>query len=520
MAPTSQDDEETAPAAPTGLKAALQAKALRKTPKPDPPVKAADQTQKDVESPAPAPLGLQAALLAKMKKVPEEQPQEANETPEPAPTGLKSALLAKTLKKASEAESAPPSPPTEITPSLNLSFDTNVLVPVTKDPISLYKGESPKKDGKLQTGVADEFSSDLLNLMDSFKYEMYKVEIPQDTLQQAALERRRRLDEERKKRIFDPKARILGIDIKSLDEQIRLKNESKLIDKQRDLAFDTQMKYTNAILDTLDAQSQLSRRQVLLDTNEFRSKYQRPEMRRDFDLQDPLERRKSAEERAREMEASRGAVSGMQSFEGEDAAAKTRMKLQQQQMRIWTQEQMYLKEQARLADQQETQKYVEYQESVNRKMEAMCIALEESKKEQARLDKEKNRELARLKKEREEEEKRAETEANFREIISNVNGQLLSETPDVFNVGMGHKVRVDLFKGMTPEQKREVLKTQELQRLEAESKREQTRAEETRWALQQAANLRATMLMEREKQRRAREVAIQIRRENEMLAAE
>eukprot|EP00842_Homolaphlyctis_polyrhiza_P006850 jgi/Hompol1/754/HPOL_001360-RA len=39
---------------------------------------------------------------------------------------------------------------------------------------------------------------------------MYKVEILGDNLQQAAIQRRKRLDEERKQRIFNPKVRVLG----------------------------------------------------------------------------------------------------------------------------------------------------------------------------------------------------------------------------------------------------------------------------------------------------------------------
>ncbi len=43
---------------------------------------------------------------------------------------------------------------------------------------------------------------------------MYKVEIPSDNLQEAAIQRRRRLDEERKKIIFNPRVRILGVRFK------------------------------------------------------------------------------------------------------------------------------------------------------------------------------------------------------------------------------------------------------------------------------------------------------------------
>lgn len=82
---------------------------------------------------------------------------------------------------------------------------------------------------------------------------MYKVEIPADRLQEAAIQRRRRLDEERKKIIFNPRVRIMGVrqfsfriginlivlqvDLKSLDEQITTKKEIQSLEKARDSAF-------------------------------------------------------------------------------------------------------------------------------------------------------------------------------------------------------------------------------------------------------------------------------------------
>jgi hypothetical protein len=83
-----------------------------------------------------------------------------------------------------------------------------------------------------------------------------------------------------------------------------------------------------------------------------------------------------------------------------------------------------------------------------------------------------------------------------------------------------YRVRVDLFKGITPEQKEDILRTQEYQRYEAERKREVERQEEAHWAMHQAANHRASLLLEREKARKARELAIQIRQENEFKASE
>jgi hypothetical protein len=40
---------------------------------------------------------------------------------------------------------------------------------------------------------------------------MYKVEIPSDKIEAEAIQRRRKLDEERKKIIFNPRLRILGV---------------------------------------------------------------------------------------------------------------------------------------------------------------------------------------------------------------------------------------------------------------------------------------------------------------------
>jgi hypothetical protein len=44
-----------------------------------------------------------------------------------------------------------------------------------------------------------------------------------------------------------------------------------------------------------------------------------------------------------------------------------------------------------------------------------------------------------LKKEREAQDKNNTTEQNMREIFNHVNGQFLTEKPDVFNIGGGHK---------------------------------------------------------------------------------
>jgi Mg/Co/Ni transporter MgtE len=117
-------------------------------------------------------------------------------------------------------------------------------------------------------------------------------------------------------------------------------------------------------------------------------------------------------------------------------------------------------------------------------------------------------------------QKQYELELNTREILNSVNGTFLTETPDVFNISGGHKVRVDVFKGFNAQQKKEILQTQEYQRQEHLKKLEKEKNLEQDWAVRDMASRRVLELLDREKNRKAKEMAIQIRKENEMKALE
>ena len=66
---------------------------------------------------------------------------------------------------------------------------------------------------------------------------MFKLETQNDVIQRQAIERRKKLDNERKMRIFDPKTRLLGIDVKALEEQIKIKKEQADLEAARENAF-------------------------------------------------------------------------------------------------------------------------------------------------------------------------------------------------------------------------------------------------------------------------------------------
>jgi len=124
------------------------------------------------------------------------------------------------------------------------------------------------------------------------------------------------------------------------------------------------------------------------------------------------------------------------------------------------------------------------------------------------------------KKRREELQKQHEAELSTREILNHVNGMFLTEQPKEFDIKDGHKVRVDVFKGFTEDQKKKIRHAQEKQREEHAIAESLKKKQAQEWALRDKANLRALELLERERSRKAKEIAISIRKENEAKAIE
>ncbi len=66
---------------------------------------------------------------------------------------------------------------------------------------------------------------------------MYKLDLPIDFKEQAAIERRRRLEKERQNRIFNNKYRLIGVDKEALDRQIEEKKFMEEMEIKRSEAF-------------------------------------------------------------------------------------------------------------------------------------------------------------------------------------------------------------------------------------------------------------------------------------------
>lgn len=70
---------------------------------------------------------------------------------------------------------------------------------------------------------------------------MYKLDLPIDFKEQAAIERRRRLEKERQGRIFNNKFRQIGIDKQALERQREEKRFMEEMEQKRSEAFGKQL---------------------------------------------------------------------------------------------------------------------------------------------------------------------------------------------------------------------------------------------------------------------------------------
>ena len=66
---------------------------------------------------------------------------------------------------------------------------------------------------------------------------MYKLDLPIDYKEAAAIERRRNQEEQRKSRIFNAKTRIIGIDKQAIDQQIKDRKQMEEFERRRSEAF-------------------------------------------------------------------------------------------------------------------------------------------------------------------------------------------------------------------------------------------------------------------------------------------
>lgn len=287
----------------------------------------------------------------------------------------------------------------------------------------------------------------------------------QDLKEAAKIEHRRRLEEERKSRIFNPRWRVIGVDVAGIQQQLTEKEAKKQHDSNLESNFhriqESQLNLLNAKLGALANE----RRELQREINEYRNQKQKPQDAREFDLNDPHYLRNSLPTRTGDHDP-RLTISSAQVFMGEDLGFAERVQQQKRQQRAWLQQQINERQKAKAdyakADRALQNAYNTRDERIKEIDEAERQIRREIHMANAQfnlqLAQKQQKQAARLKEETEKD--------NLAEMYNNLTSDMLTENKECAignQFGPGRRL-VSLYRGMTDAEIAQIHKDQETQR--------------------------------------------------------
>jgi len=306
---------------------------------------------------------------------------------------------------------------------------------------------------------------------------------------------------ERQNRIFNAKVRTIGIDVQALKEQVHDRDLQEQREHQRHEAFASDLIRNDKIAELLTRRREQDVRNLNKALNEFRDLHQQPDARREWDLNDPEAKKKDKPARVSDDDPRCG-ISGAQKFDGEDLNSKARKKLMQEQMREWTRRQADEKKRHKDLQREADKLYDLHRQEADERAMALANMEEECRRAINESVKDYNQALADEQAEKARLAKQQELDDNFTEMANQVNGDMLTENPDVAESAFGpHRVITDRWKGMSPEQLAEIRRIQELQRQEKKRILEDEAERDREWERQRLFDARSGLLMERESDR-------------------
>jgi len=349
---------------------------------------------------------------------------------------------------------------------------------------------------------------------------MYKLDLPVDYKEAAAIERRRAMEEERKTRIFNAKTRTIGVDRQAIDQQIFDKKQMEDFENKRHQAFAADAVRNDKIASMLEKRQEHDVRALNEALNEFRALHQQPNARREWDLYDPDYLKKDKPARVHDDDPRCG-ISSLQKFDGEDLNGKARKKFQNEQARNWHEAQMREKAQAKRNQDAADQLYDLKQKELDQRAMDLQSAEENCRKAINMAQAAYNDALNKEQKERERLKQQQDLDDKMTEIANHVFGDVLTENPAVAQSAFGaHRVITDRWKGMSPQELEEIRKTQERQRAETERLRQEEELRNREHERQASAHARAALMIERELERKKNEINKAQADENRRLAQE
>ncbi|XP_059499194.1 RIB43A-like with coiled-coils protein 2 isoform X2 [Stegostoma tigrinum] len=349
---------------------------------------------------------------------------------------------------------------------------------------------------------------------------MYKLDLPLDPKEIAAIERRRNAEAQRQSRIFNARQRTIGVDTPFLDQQVLDKAAREDRERLRDKAFDADSLRYDKTAQLLETQEQERVRQLNQEVKEFWTRYQRPEDQREFDLWDPEQLKKDKPARVSDDDPRCG-PSSLQKFEGEDLNERARKKLQQQEARKWLTAQKLEKQRQERDQKFADDLYHKKEMELDRRATDLAQMEEDARRALATATLNYNMALAAEQAAAREAEDRRETDEKFAEIGNHVYGDVLTENPEVAVSAFGpHRVVTDRWKGMNPQQLEEIRQQQRQQIEENKRLRMKEAQTDAEWDRQRTLAAQAAMALEQQEAEEEKRLRQELDRYNNQLAKE
>jgi len=325
--------------------------------------------------------------------------------------------------------------------------------------------------------------------------------------------RRRQTDLDRRARIFDAKRRMIGVDKETLDAQVA----EKQAQKEREMAVGNKgnrdMLMVDKQLKLIECQKQKQRREQEMHCKEFSLQNLHFESRREFDLNDPLYKRKGIPARVGDHDPRCGAAS-MQKFSGEDLMKAERVAQQRAEMVSFIEQQKFEKTMLSRIAPDDHAVQVEAVTQLRNEIEASEVSL---RKELQRNQLQDNMDQARQNEERRQALVNANMDANEQELNFHAQDKMLNETRETH---YNNRVIRDSYKGSSRQERVVVADQQREQRLQKEMGKAIEEMEDKNQEFAVESTRKQLIAMERDKARRKREIREQLAADNQKLQAE
>lgn len=334
----------------------------------------------------------------------------------------------------------------------------------------------------------------------------------------SAVEKKRRLAQERAERLKDPKQRALGIDRAALDEQTREKAELKRQEDERNQFYDRQALLMDKHACALQKEANDIRTRREKEMVDFRSTFQKREAGRDFDLDDPKRITKDIPARVHDVDPRNG-PSSLQRFEGEDLEAANRRRAQQQQIKEWTQQQIDEKLAKKWMEAESNRTFEDRLEETNFRTYQVEQNIASQRRQRDVSQAEFNKALAEQKRREALRDKNVRTKQNIEEIYNMLDSDFLNEREGTVTA-QGEMIKSERFRGFTEEQRKRILLEQERQREELHLRKLQELEDERQFAQQEQMQLRMANALDRQRNRERREDLQRLNADRQTQAAE